>query len=154
MTGLSHISLSQKGQNINLSEDKLILKDNLYQAGIKCDAINFQSNGADIIAIKQNIIWKIECKGFSNSAESTNRNNFDRALSSTVTYFDNNTTQLGISLPIYYKKDVYKRISKALRQAINLSIFYYDPNYNEIEHIAPCDDLHDPSDDWRLTIPF
>lgn len=93
--------------------------------------------GPDIIARSHEGIWKIECKGLGTGKPSTQRNNFDRAVSSVVSYFDSPETRLGLALANDYlwQFDLGKRLPRVLRQAINLwillleneSIYPYEP---------------------------
>ena len=49
---------------------------------------SFVGSGPDIIAASEDEWWQIECKGIGNGQPATHRNNFDRALASTVSYFE------------------------------------------------------------------
>lgn len=79
--------------------------------------INYSPKGADIIAENQDEIWKVECKGLGSGAEGTLRTNFDRALASVVTYFDNEDKKqfLALAIPnsLFYLQQL-SRISKPL----------------------------------------
>src|SRR5688572_18401201 len=46
------------------------------------------SSGPDIVAVSENEWWFVECKGAGAGKTSTQRNNFDRALASVVSYYD------------------------------------------------------------------
>ncbi|MCI0561990.1 MAG: hypothetical protein MN733_26175, partial [Nitrososphaera sp.] len=75
-----------RGQEISLEEQKHQLKEKLLRAG--CENISFSNNGPDIVARDKSCIWKVECKGLGRGVPSTIDNNFDRALSSVVSYYD------------------------------------------------------------------
>ena len=55
----------------------------------------FKPRGPDIVARSHEGIWKIECKGLGKGKAQTHRNNFDRAVASVMSYFDNPSTRLG-----------------------------------------------------------
>ncbi len=64
--------------------------------------IELNANGPDIIAQQLNGVrlWKIECKGLGKGVVQTIKNSFDRAIASTVSYFDHlENVQIGIALP-------------------------------------------------------
>lgn len=71
---------------------------------------SFTGSGADILGISDTEWWTVECKGSGTGQPQTQRNNFDRALASVVSYFDdqpqgvpserkNLAVCLGIALP-------------------------------------------------------
>ena len=47
---------------------------------------SFTGNGADILAISNTEWWAVECKGAGAGTSQTQRNNFDRAVASVVSY--------------------------------------------------------------------
>jgi hypothetical protein len=135
---ISAISLPRGQKEIYLPQQKQEMILFLSNIQIDYTTIKFDHSGPDIIATKNNIKWHIECKGFSGEAKgATQRNNFDRALSSAVSYYDNEDLWIGLSLPNSYKKEVGKRISQSLRRKINLSIFFYDHETKTVEYIDP-----------------
>lgn len=76
-----------------------------------------------------------ECKGYSNSRSQTQRNNFDRALASCVTYFgDKNNLRIGLAVPDFYKTVIQKRIPLALRETLRMSIFLFNADDYTIKH--------------------
>src|ERR1017187_10340523 len=77
-----------RGQEMERNEQLSYLKYMLEEKSITTDEISFLSNGPDILASKDGKKWKVECKGYSDSSSQTKRNNFDRALASCVSYFD------------------------------------------------------------------
>ncbi len=97
-------------------------------------------SGPDIIAAKDRALWRIECKGLGTGQPSTLRNNFDRALSSAVSYYDGaEGNRLGVALP---RPDVYltrvrKKIPEPLRKALCLWVLLYNPQTDSIDAMAP-----------------
>lgn len=92
--------------------------------------ISFNKSGPDIIAQKDNTIWRIECKGFGGeAAHSTDKNHFDRAVASAVSYYDQQENlRIGLALPVQYEtryRYIRNKIPLALRKAINLWILLY-----------------------------
>lgn len=128
-----------KGQEISSADQVQFFKDCFESdACVLPDTVKFLASGPDIIASKGSIKWKIECKGYSNATTQTLRNNFDRALASCVTYFDDTTNVcLGLALPDYYAIEVQKRIPIALRIALRMSIFLYNTTNQIVEHFEP-----------------
>jgi hypothetical protein len=87
--------------------------------------VQFSNEGPDIIARKGDELWRIECKGLGNVAPATLKNNFDRAVASTVSYYDQRDMRVGLALPEAYRKYIMQKLPRALREAINLWIFLY-----------------------------
>ncbi|SRR6266487_4970601 len=124
-----------RGQEMSSNEQLSYLKYMLEKNSLIIDKISFLSNGPDILASKDGKKWKIECKGYSNSKSQTQRNNFDRALASCVTYFDDkDNVRIGLAVPDFYKTVIQKRIPLALREALKMSIFLFNANDYIIEH--------------------
>lgn len=128
-----------KGQEIELNDQYQFFKDSLEADSLVIPpTVTIRTNGPDIIATKGIIKWKIECKGYSKGKPPTLRSNFDRALASCVTYFDDNTNvKLGLAIPDYYKTDVQKRVPIALRTALKMSIFLYNTTTQVVDHFEP-----------------
>ena len=59
----------------------------LDSAGVPSKVRRFLSSGPDIIALSKSRYWQIECKGAGTGKQSTQRNNFDRAVASVVAYY-------------------------------------------------------------------
>jgi len=115
---------------------------------------SFVSNGPDIMAISDNEWWIIECKGSGTGKPQTQRNNFDRALASVVSYFEDSTDQLpkeyqnvevklGLAIPSTDQclKELKTRVRKPLRKRLNLCILLYDVESKKIVEISPDQDL-------------
>jgi len=136
-----------KGEGRNSGEDKEMLVNKLKEAGVPLDDTNFTRDGPDIIAHKNDEIWKIECKGLGKGKAATLRNNGDRALASAVSYFDKKPgLKLGIAWPRHneYLRYANNRISQALRETLGLTIFVYDGDKESIEEFGPLSDLPPP----------
>jgi hypothetical protein len=85
----------------------------------------FKSRGPDIVARSHEGVWKIECKGLGKGKASTHRTNFDRAVASTMSYFDAPSTRLGLALAndYFWAYNFSERLPQTLRKAINLWVF-------------------------------
>jgi len=116
-----------RGQGIDSVKSKNKVKAELDALGIEERSVRFVSKGQDITARKGGSLWRIECKGLGTDvASSTIRNNFDRALASAVSYYDQTQgLQLGLALPEEYLSLIKARIPEALRVAINLWVIIY-----------------------------
>ncbi|MBI5315744.1 MAG: hypothetical protein HZB34_07215 [Nitrospirae bacterium] len=146
-----------RGQELSLEEQKRQLKEKLHRVG--CENISFSTNGPDIIARDKSCIWKVECKGLGRGASSTLDNNFDRALASVVSYYDepageghsglsnvmsqlaNNDkpTRLALALPNSdrYMNLLRKNVRPALRRRLDLWLLIIDPLTSSVECYNP-----------------
>ncbi|MEE8587686.1 MAG: hypothetical protein V3T83_22850, partial [Acidobacteriota bacterium] len=118
----------------------------------------FSSSGPDIVALGKGEYWAIECKGFNEeNRKQTHYNNLDRAVASVVSYYGDlpeddatlfqaltsrrkpNTKIIALALPAVqpYLDRIEKRVSDALRSALNLWILLYDPTEKSIRAQAP-----------------
>jgi len=95
---------------------------------LQIDEQIFQHHGPDIVARSRQGIWKIECKGLGEGKPQTQRNNFDRAVASVMSYFDSPETRLGLALANDYlwAYNFSERLPQALRQATNLWVFLFE----------------------------
>lgn len=150
-----------RGQELSLEEQKCQLKEKLLRAG--CKNISFSNNGPDIIARDKSCIWKVECKGLGLGASSTLDNNFDRALASVVSYYDepaeegltdlfkmmsliankDKPTRLALALPISnrYMSLLKKCVGPALRRRLDLWLLIVNPIAGSVECYDPTRDL-------------
>jgi len=87
--------------------------------------VRFSNEGPDIIVRHGDELWRIECKGLGNVAPATLKNNFDRAVASAASYYDQKGMRVGLALPEAYRKHITQKLPRALREAINLWIFLY-----------------------------
>jgi hypothetical protein len=56
--------------------------------------INFSGDGPDVCCISEKEWWQVECKGAGSGKPQTQRNNFDRALASVVSYYEEKPANL------------------------------------------------------------
>ena len=137
---LERISLPT-GRGIDVIRNMEKLKTEFATKGISLDDISFRRQGEDIRARRESEIWKIECKGLGEASPQTDKNNFDRAIASTVSYYtQRDALRLGLALPEWYRKLIRKKVPQELRKAINLWIFLY-VSHNEVYDFAPSEEL-------------
>lgn len=119
------------------------------------DVHPFSPEGPDIIGISETEWWQVECKGFGSGKPQTQRNNFDRALASVVSYYEKETkglprayesysnaqSYLCLALPASpaYLKELKKRVRQPLRKILNLWILLYEPKSKSIRAVSPED---------------
>jgi hypothetical protein len=136
-----------RGKGIDTDSTKNKLENAFKSIGI---SPTFSNSGADVLAISEKEWWHIECKGAGSGKAQTQRNNFDRALSSVVSYYGNESLRLpeqfrdtvqylGLSLPAtdLYLRELTRRVRKPLRQRLNLWILLYDLKTKKIRCIEP-----------------
>ncbi len=115
----------------------------------------FSPGGADIVGISATEWWNVECKGTGTGVQQTQRNNFDRALASAVSYYEerpqslpkeyiqhgNARPYLGLALPESraYLNELKKRVRQPLRKALNLWVLLYEPSSKKIRTVSPED---------------
>lgn len=154
-----------RGQQLSDAEQKTKLKELLSQAGYR--DIVFRPSGPDIIVRDACRIWKVECKGLSAGARSTVDNNFDRALSSVVSYYDepgevkngeiqddlktimrnldrtDKPVRLVLALPDsqQYLKLLRDRVKQPLRRRLDLWLLIFDPTTQAITPYDPSSDM-------------
>jgi len=140
-----------RGKGIDTQSAKNKLKNAFRKIGLPP---SFSNSGADILALSEKEWWHIECKGAGSGKAQTQRNNFDRALSSVVSYYGEETSRLpeqfrntvqhlGLSLPTtdLYLRELTRRVRKPLRQRLNLWILLYDIRTKKIRCVEPNHDL-------------
>ncbi len=115
----------------------------------------FSNQGPDIVGISEVEWWQIECKGSGEGKPQTQRNNFDRALASVVSYYcekpeelpsrythySNARPYLGLALPASpaYLNELKRRVRQPLRKILNLWVLLYDPESKRIRAVSPDD---------------
>ena len=106
----------------SIEHQKEEVKKTLIRENASLEQLVFKAKGPDIIARSQEGVWKIECKGLGQGKAQTHRNNFDRAVASVMSYFDNPQTRLGLALANDYLwvYNFSERLPLTLRQATNL----------------------------------
>jgi hypothetical protein len=153
-----------RGQQLSDAEQKARFKEELTQAGYR--DIVFRSSGPDIIVRDIHRIWKVECKGLSAGARSTVDNNFDRALSSVVSYYDepieakdgemqdlktiirhldrtDKPIRLVLALPEspQYLKLLRDRVRQPLRRRLDLWLLIFNPTTRAVTPYDPSSDM-------------
>lgn len=119
------------------------------------DVYPFSKKGPDIIGISEAEWWQVECKGAGSGTTQTQRNNFDRALASVVSYYGeeiknlpeqyrqyrNAQPYLGLALPASpeYLKQLRRRVRQPLRERLNLWVLLYEPPSKNIRAVSPED---------------
>ena len=124
-------------------KDKEKIKAEFTDAGISIGNIVFQHAGEDIKARQGSNLWKIECKGLSSGTRETDKNNFDRAVASCVSYFTKKEgLRLGLALPETkeYKKLLRGKLPQALRETTELWVFLYCGK-DEVYEFAPNEEI-------------
>lgn len=148
------------GRDIDVEAAKSQLNTALDKEGIPGELRWFVRDGPDITAISRSEYWQIECKGAGTGKRGTQRNNFDRALASAVSYytesppdfakegltafavFNSARPVLGLALPGThdYMSELKRRVKKPLRKALNLWVLLYDRSERTVRGIVPEDD--------------
>ncbi len=142
-----------KGQGIDAEAAKQQIRVELTAAGVPAPFIRFASDGPDFLGISRGEWWQVECKGAGVGVQSTQRNNFDRALASVVSYFGeplpelpeklaalrSAAPQLGLALPATpdYLRELRHRVRQPLRRALNLWVLLYGIDTRAITAVAP-----------------
>lgn len=106
---------------------------------------SFVSSGPDVLATSDEEEWAVECKGSGEGKGPTHRNNFDRALASTVSYYgykglgQSACSHLGLALPTTraYLRQLRERVKRPLRARLNLWLLLYDPAECRIHAVPP-----------------
>lgn len=135
------------GKGIDAQADRHRLIEALNAERITQEFLTFQPWGPDIIAISNTHIWLIECKGAGSGTPQTQRNNFDRAVASAVSYYTDTVSAvhpnailaLGLALPAtrHYERFIRRRVPLALRKRLNMWVLLYDTRTRQIEAIEP-----------------
>jgi hypothetical protein len=113
------------------------------------------NSGPDIIGVSETEWWQVECKGTGTGKSQTQRNNFDRALASVVSYYcekpeglpkryvhyNSARPYLGLALPssTAYLNELKRRVRQPLRKALNLWILLYQTEPKKINALSPDD---------------
>ena len=123
------------------TRNKNKVKTEFTAVGISINNIEFRREGEDIRARQGDNLWRIECKGLTSGKPETVKNNFDRAVASTVSYYDQRDgLRLGLALPEGYDNFLRNKLPQALRTAINLWIFLC-ASYEDVFVFAPDEGL-------------
>ena len=116
----------------------------------------FKGVGPDVVAVSKDEWWQVECKGVGTGKPQTQRNNFDRALASVVSNYDDapeglpNWAEgaspfLGLALPASttYLSELRRRVRPPLRRQLNLWVLLYDSSTKTIHAVSPTDEYGD-----------
>ena len=135
-----------RGPGIDYQGDTDRLREALLGAAVSDKLITMSSDGQDVVAFSKTEFWQIECKGAGEGKQSTQRNNFDRALASVVSYFEdsdettNYQSRLGLALPATptYLHLLNERVRKPLRERLDLWVLLLDPqDKKSIRAVSP-----------------
>ena len=152
---LPHTFSVARGAGIDAKESQDRIVRSLRAAGMPEVAVKylrFASDGPDLVGVSGSEYWKIECKGAGTGKAQTQRNNFDRALASVVSYYEDVAERaeippggqlaLGLALPATgaYLGELRRRVRAALRSRLNLWILLYDPASRALRPISPGQD--------------
>lgn len=135
------------GQDIDTNQIKNEVKSIFGNVDFDPD---FVGSGPDVIAVSDSEYWIVECKGTGKGKPQTQRNNFDRALASTVSYYEDKPSNppdwakdssifLGLALPNskQYMNELKRRVRMPLRKRLNLWVLLYDVESKQIKEISP-----------------
>lgn len=161
----AHISVAS-GRGIDKKADTARLREVLSVA--EWEQISTAKAGPDWIGVSKTELWQIECKGVAESDKpQTHRNQFDRTLASTVSYFSTDFAdlkgievnslisilqvmeeeelqfRLGLAIPAIpdYLNQLRRRVRKSLRKRLDLWIFLLDPLDKSIHAVPPDEEL-------------
>lgn len=140
-----------RGKGINTSEITAEISKPFESTGF---SPQFSSEGADIEALSGTEWWRVECKGTGTGTSPTQRNNFDRALASVVTYYEeapyplphsysNAQLFLGLALPASpdYLRELRRRVRAPLRKRLNLWVMLYERSDGSVKAVAPSEEI-------------
>lgn len=140
---LESISIPTR-QVMSVSAQKEKLRSKFAALNVPLTNELFKPYGPDIVARFERGLWKIECKGLGEGVSQTLRNNFDRALSSAVSYYNQRDgLRLGLAMAECwdYNYLIRDRIPKALREALDMWIFIYSAADDELYVFEPSEDI-------------
>ena len=154
------------GRGIDTHADTTRLREALFAAGQ--EHLLTTKTGPDVIALSKTELWQVECKGAGTGTKQTQRNNFDRALASTVSYFSADSAdvknlsgdlrtvlrvmikeepklqfRLGLALPAtpIYLDELRRRVAKPLRKQLDLWILLLDLQDRSIRAVPPDEEV-------------
>ena len=147
-----NFSIAQ-GQGIDAAESKRRLEAAMASLEAPEGVAEFRfysSKGPDITGVSGDEIWQIECKGIGAGKDATHRNNFDRALASTVSYYEdhvdgwpNQKPIIGLALPDapIFRRLLKSKVRGSLRRRLNLWVLLFNRNDHAITPIEPIVDF-------------
>lgn len=131
-----------RGQKIGQASQEQKLKSDFISVGIPLETLKLIPQGPDIEAVSGTDVWKIECKGLGDVRLQTLKNNFDRAVASVVSYYDQRAgLRLGLAFPEEYIKLIRNKLPRVLREAISLWMFLYVSSDDEIYVFRPGEEI-------------
>lgn len=113
------------------------------------DECSTSTDGPDIVALGNGELWLVECKGEGSGVPQTQRNNFDRALASVVSYYgltpygiDAASVQrrfIALALPASqdYSKELKRRVRAELRARLDMWVLLLRPGTDALSITAP-----------------
>lgn len=141
----------------SVEEQKRILGERLNAAGF--GDFQFCPHGPDLVVMESERQWRVECKGLTGGKRSTLDNNFDRALASVVSYYDEPSNddpvgladiiegfdrpkkpvRLVLALPDdpKYRTLLKKRVRPALRRKLDLWVLLVDTKTPSVNSYDP-----------------
>jgi len=145
---------SPKGKGIDRQSDEQRIWQVLTSNDIPA-VYPFSDEGPDIVGISATEWWQVECKGSGAGKAQTQRNNFDRALASVVSYYEKEAKKLpknyqgwskaqpywGLALPASraYPNELKKRVRQPLRKVLNFWVLLYETESEKIRAVSPED---------------
>ena len=136
-----------RGKGIDTSQALTALSEKFKAVG---PTPQFLSYGADIEGLSETEWWRVECKGTGVGKGPTQRNHFDRALASVVTYFEAPPYPLGPNYPAAklflglalpsspdYLRELKRRVRLHLRKHLNLWVLLYEPVSGSVKEVSP-----------------
>lgn len=140
-----------KGKDVPTKETIEYLSQWFRKAGFEPE---FLSHGADVEALSDTEWWRVECKGMGTGKNSTHRNNFDRALASVVSYYEeppypigekNQGAKLclGLALPDSqsFLHQLRRRLRAPLRKRLNLWVLLLEGASGNVRAISPSEEI-------------
>ena len=129
--------------------DRERLEAGLGAIGLPPHSCPTSSDGPDVIAFGNGELWLVECKGAGTGTSQTQRNNFDRALASAVSYYGHtpnlineaevNQRMIALALPATtnYTRELKRRVRRELRARLDMWVFLLDPSTRAFSAIVP-----------------
>jgi hypothetical protein len=147
--GLATVCFSMAaGSPDGRSVDRSRLERALLRAGYDDECYTFCARRPDIVVFDadHDEEWLIECKGAGAGKVQTQRNNFDRALASAVSYCGSTgsaNAHLGLAMPTtpQYLRELSRRVRPELRRRLDLWIFLVNPRTLRVSVVRPEDEL-------------
>lgn len=148
-----------RGQGIDLEQSRRSLEDAMNSLEIPEGLRKYRDyvgTGPDLEGLSKNEFWKIECKGLGAGKNSTHRNNFDRALASTVSYYEDRIVEwpdhkpiIALALPSapIFRSLLKSKVRRSLRNRLSLWVLLFNPDGSSITPIEPTAD-YDAAGQW------